>query len=197
MSLNVVALVGRVTNDLELKYTQSNIPVCSFSIAVERSYKTETGERQTDFFNCSAWRQSAEFLCKFFQKGSAIAVTGELQQRKYTDKDGVQRSTIEIQVRDVGFCGNKQPDAQPTVPAQAAQPPQQPTYQPQPQPMPQPMPQPPVQPAPQQIPLQQQYQHPVSAQNPVPVQQPAYQQTAVPNPFPQQPAQPPFSDLPY
>lgn len=204
MSLNVVALVGRLTHEPELRHTQSNVPACSFSIAVDRAYKSENGERQTDFINCSAWRQSAEFLCKYFQKGHMVALTGELQTRKYTDKDGVQRTVTEVQVSNIGFCGNKNasetaqaPQLEQTAPAY-----QQPAYAPPAAPV---APQQPVyqQPAVQPQPLP--YQHPISAQNPVPVQpmQPVQpmpaQQPAQPYPFPGAAAQPvqPSGDLPF
>lgn len=204
MSLNVVALVGRLTRDPELKYTASNTAVCSFTVAVERSYKSESGERQSDFINCSAWRQTAEFICKYFQKGSLIALNGELQTRKYTDKDGVNRTSTEVQVNNVSFCDSKKGSDAAQV-AQNEQPapiPAQPVYAPSAAPaaMQQPVyQQPPTQPQP--LP----YQHPISAQNPVPVQpmQPVQpmpaQQPAQPYPFPGAAAQPvqPSDDLPF
>lgn len=207
MSLNVVALMGRITRDPELKYTPGNVAVCSFSIAVERSYKSESGERQTDFINCSAWRQTAEFVCKYFQKGSLIAVTGELQTRKYTDKDGVNRTATEVQVSNASFCDSKKgsDNAQVTQNEQPAQIPAQPVYAPSAAPaaMQQPVyQQPPVQPQP--LP----YQHPISAQNPIPAQpatptqnavQPMPPQPPAAYPFPMQPpTQPPQQgDLPF
>ena len=110
--INKVIIMGRLTADPELKSTQSGIYVCGFSVAVERSYaKSDTG-RQTDFINCVAWRQSAEFVTKYFRKGSMIAIVGSIQQRSYTDKDGNKRYAFEILVENVSFCGSKSESGQ-------------------------------------------------------------------------------------
>ena len=87
--LNHIVLMGRLTRDPELRYTGSNIPVASFSVAVDRDFgRGENGEKQTDFINVSAWRQTGEFVSKYFTKGSMIVVSGRLQMRDYTDRDG-------------------------------------------------------------------------------------------------------------
>lgn len=105
--MNKAIIMGRLTRDPELKYTQSNVAVVSFIVAVDRAFKPKDGERETDFINCVAWRQSAEFLARWFTKGRMIAVSGSLQTRKYTDRDGNQRNVTEIVAEDVYFCGDR------------------------------------------------------------------------------------------
>ena len=95
--LNVVALMGRLVRDPELKTTQSGNSVCAFSIACDRSYTAKDEERKADFFTITAWRQTAEFICKYFQKGSLIAIEGSLQTRQYQDKNGNNRTAVEQQ----------------------------------------------------------------------------------------------------
>lgn len=104
--MNIVAIMGRMTTDPELKTTQSGISVMSFSVAVNRNY-TKDGERQTDFINCVAWRNNAEFISKYFAKGQMIAIKGNLQQRNYTDKDGNKRTAYDVVVEQASFCGSK------------------------------------------------------------------------------------------
>jgi single-strand DNA-binding protein len=99
--------MGRLTADPELKYTSNNIAVCSFCVAVERSFVKEGEERQTDFINCVAWRQKAEFLTKYFKKGNMVALNGAIQTRNYEDKDGNKRTAVEIQADHISFCGSK------------------------------------------------------------------------------------------
>lgn len=105
--INVVVLMGRLTADPELRTTPNGISVTSFSIAVDRAYQKAGTERQTDFINCVAWRQTAEFITKYFQKGSLIAVNGTLQQRSYTDKDGNKRTAYDVVIDNASFCGSK------------------------------------------------------------------------------------------
>ena len=105
--INNVVLMGRLTADPELKTTQSGISVTSFSIAVERNYAPKGQERQTDFINVVAWRQTAEFVTRYFHKGSMIAVEGSIQTRKYQDKNGNNRVAVEIVANNVSFCGSK------------------------------------------------------------------------------------------
>ena len=105
--LNTIVLMGRITAPTELKTTPSGTSVTSFSIAVDRKYQQKDGEKQTDFINCVAWRGTAEFICKYFDKGDMIAVVGELQSRKYTDKDGNNRTAFEVVIDQVSFCGSK------------------------------------------------------------------------------------------
>lgn len=94
--LNVVALVGRMVADPELKYTPSGVAVCTFTIALDRRFKSEGGEKQTDFFDVVAWRQSAEFAANYLSKGRLVGVQGRLQQRSWVQQDGQKRSKVEV-----------------------------------------------------------------------------------------------------
>ncbi len=105
--LNNVVLMGRLTADPELRQTASGIEVTSFSIAIDRSYARQGEERQTDFINCVAWRQTAKFISTYFHKGSMIAVTGSIQTRNYEDKQGNKRVATEVLVNNASFCGSK------------------------------------------------------------------------------------------
>ena len=105
--LNRVVLMGRITQDLELKTLSSGVSTLSFTIAVERSYAPQGSERQTDFINCVAWRQKAEFISKYFGKGAMIAIEGSIQTRKYQDKTGVTRTATEVIVDNASFTGEK------------------------------------------------------------------------------------------
>ena len=105
--LKVAAIMGRLTADPELRHTQNDIAVTSFTVAVDRSYARAGTERQTDFIDVVAWRQTAEFVCKYFQKGSMIAVTGSIQTRNYEDRQGNKRKAFEIVASDVSFTGSK------------------------------------------------------------------------------------------
>lgn len=107
MSLNKVFLLGRVTRDMELRYTTNNTPVTSFSLAVDRGYKGQDGEQNTDFVECVAWRGTAEFAAKHFGKGRAAVVEGHLQVRSYTDKDGKKRNITEVVVDNMSFADSK------------------------------------------------------------------------------------------
>ncbi len=104
--INVVVLTGRLTADPELKTTSSGISVCSFSIAVERRFRSGE-ERQADFINIVAWRASAEFVSKYFKKGQMIAIEGSLQSRKYQDKEGKNRYAYEVVANNVQFADFK------------------------------------------------------------------------------------------
>lgn len=101
--LNVVVLTGRLTADPELKSTTNGTSVCSFKIAVDRRYK-QGEERKADFINIVAWRSSAEFVSKYFKKGSMIAIEGAIQTRKYQDKDGNNRTAFEVLANNVQFA---------------------------------------------------------------------------------------------
>ena len=103
---NLVVLTGRLTADPELKTTPTGVPVTSFSIAVNRNYRSGE-EQQTDFINIVAWRQRAEFICKYFTKGSLIGIEGSIQTRKYTDKNGNNRTAFEVVVNNAQFVENK------------------------------------------------------------------------------------------
>lgn len=116
--INNVVLMGRLVATPELKITASSISVTSFTIAVDRNY-SKGEERQTDFINCVAWRNTADFISKYFQKGSMIAVTGSIQIRKYEDKNGNKRTAVEILVNQASFCGSKK-EANNTVNAETS-----------------------------------------------------------------------------
>ena len=105
--MNTVVLMGRLTKNPELRQTQSGTDVTQFTIAVNRRYKDANGEYPTDFINCVAWRQTAGFISKYFAKGAMIAVTGTLQTRKYTDKQGAERTATEVVVDNAEFTGEK------------------------------------------------------------------------------------------
>ena len=105
--LNRVILMGRITQDLELKTTASGISVTSFSIAVDRNYVKQGEQRQTDFINIVCWRQQAEFVCRYFGKGSMIAIEGQLQSRTYQAKDGTNRYVTEVVADNVSFTGER------------------------------------------------------------------------------------------
>ena len=107
--LNEIILMGRLTRDPELRYTASNTPVASFSLAVDRDFKPkEGGEKETDFIDCVAWRQTGEFVSKYFQKGSMAAVKGRLQIRDWQDKEGNKRRSAEVVADNIYFCGKKE-----------------------------------------------------------------------------------------
>ena len=108
--LNIVALNGRLTHTPELKTTQNGTSVCSFSIAVDRTYTPKGEERKADFIDIVAWRQTAEFICKYFQKASMIAIDGSIQTRAYQDKQGSNRTKVEVLANNVSFCGPKAAD---------------------------------------------------------------------------------------
>ena len=102
--LNHIVIMGRLTRDPELRYTQSQTPVASFTVAVDRDFGgRDGGERQTDFIDCSAWRATGEFVNKYFRKGSMIVVSGRLQSRKWQDRDGNNRTNWEINADNVYF----------------------------------------------------------------------------------------------
>ena len=105
--LNVVALLGRLVSDPELKHTPNDVAVTSFTIAVDRSYAKAGTERQTDFIEVVAWRGTAEFICRYFEKGQLIAVHGSIQTRSYTDKEGNKRKVVEVLASNVSFAGSK------------------------------------------------------------------------------------------
>ena len=106
--LNEIILMGRLTRDPELRYTASNTPVASFSLAVDRDFKPkEGGEKETDFIDCVAWRQTGEFVSKYFQKGSMAAVKGRLQIRDWQDKEGNKRRSAEVVANNVYFGSSK------------------------------------------------------------------------------------------
>ena len=111
-AFNKVILIGNLTSDLELKQTQNGISVTSFSIAVGRR-KVKDQEPQTDFINCVAWRNTAEFICNYFQKGKAILIVGSLQTRNWTDQNGQKRYITEVVAEEAQFVEKKTDSASP------------------------------------------------------------------------------------
>jgi single-strand DNA-binding protein len=105
--LNRVVLMGRLVADPELKTTPSGVSVTSFRIAVDRSYVKQGEERKADFIDVVCWRQTAEFVCRYFGKGSLIAVDGQLQSRTYQAKDGTNRYVTEVVAENVSFTGER------------------------------------------------------------------------------------------
>lgn len=107
MSLNRIDIMGRLTRDPELRYTAQGTPVTSFTLAVDRDYQSGGNERQTDFIDCVAWRQTAEFVSKYFSKGSMAIVTGRLHIRDWEDKNGGKRRSAEVMADSVYFGESK------------------------------------------------------------------------------------------
>lgn len=108
--LNKVILMGRLTSDPELKQTPNGVSVTSFSLAVERNFTSKGAERQTDFINCVAWRQTAEFISHYFAKGRLMAVEGSLQVRNYVDKNENKRQAVEVIVDQAYFADSTKSD---------------------------------------------------------------------------------------
>ncbi len=106
--LNRVILMGRLTKDPELKQTQNNVSVATFSLAVDRNYQADKDNKVTDFINIVAWRHTAEFVGKYFTKGQLVAVEGSIQTRSYQDKDGNNRTVFEVVADQVYFAEKKQ-----------------------------------------------------------------------------------------
>jgi single-strand DNA-binding protein len=105
--LNKIVLMGRLTRDPELRRTQSGTPVASFTLAVDRDFKGQGGEKETDFIDVVAWRNTAEFVSKYFTKGRMAVVEGRLQIRDWTDKDGNKRKAAEVIADNVYFGDSK------------------------------------------------------------------------------------------
>ena len=105
--LNKVILMGRLTADPEHKQTTSGVSVTSFSLAVERSFSGKDKERETDFITIVAWRQTADFICKYFAKGRMVALEGSIQTRRYEDRNGNKRTAVEVVADHVYFTGEK------------------------------------------------------------------------------------------
>jgi len=105
--LNKVILMGRLTRDPELRSTPQGVSTCSFSLAVDRSFVREGEERKADFINCVAWRQTAEFISKYFKKGNMVALEGSIQTRSWDDQDGKKHYVTEVIVSQVYFAEGK------------------------------------------------------------------------------------------
>lgn len=101
--MNKVILVGRLTKDPEVKNTASQVPFCNFTVAVDRRFKDNNGQRQADFINCVAWRQTASFIGQYFKKGSRIGLVGSIQTRTYDDQAGQRRYVTEVVVEEAEF----------------------------------------------------------------------------------------------
>lgn len=111
--LNKVILMGRICKDLELKYTPNNTPVCAFSLAVDRDRKDANGNKVTDFLDCVAWNKTAEFMRSYMCKGQLIAIVGAIQTRKWTDRNGNNRVSVEIKVDESHFAESKKDKSAP------------------------------------------------------------------------------------
>ena len=107
--LNHIVLMGRLTRDVELRTTQSGVSVASFTLACDRDFGGKDGEKETDFIDCVAWRSTADFAAKYFSKGRMAVVSGRLQIRPWTDKEGNKRYSTEIAVENMYF-GDSKPD---------------------------------------------------------------------------------------
>lgn len=105
--LNKIIIQGRMTKDPELRHTQSGTAVASFTLAVDRDFKNQDGEKEADFINCTAWKGTAETLARYFTRGRMAIVEGRLQSRKYTDKDGNNRTAYEVVASSVYFGDSK------------------------------------------------------------------------------------------
>lgn len=114
LNLNKVVLAGRLTADPELKQTQSGISVTSFTLAVNRKYAKDQEQQQTDFINIVAWRQTAEFISRYFKKGSALCITGAIQTRSWQDQQGQKRYATEVIADEAMFVDSKS-DNQPAA----------------------------------------------------------------------------------
>lgn len=106
--LNCAQIMGRLTADPELKLTENQVSVCTFTVAVEEDYVKSGEQRKCNFIDCVAWKNKADFVAKYFHKGSMIALDGEIKTRNWEDKNGNKRKTTEIQADNVHFCGDKE-----------------------------------------------------------------------------------------
>lgn len=111
--MNKVNLIGNLTRDPELTETSSGTAVCRFSIAVGRNYSNGNGERETDFFNCTAWRTLAESIARYCKKGNKVAVSGSIQMRTYEDNQGVKRTAVDVVVQEAEFLTPKPREEEP------------------------------------------------------------------------------------
>lgn len=109
--LNHITIMGRIVKDLELRRTQSGHAVCSFTLAVPRDFREQDGSKAVDWINCIAWRQSAEYICKYGKKGRLLALEGRLQSREYTDRNGVKKTAWEVTANNIYFADKDDRDA--------------------------------------------------------------------------------------
>lgn len=110
--MNKVSLVGRLTKEPEMKTTQNQTSVCNFTIAVDRRFKDANGQRQADFIPCVAWKQTAEFIQKYFHKGNRIGISGSIQTRTYEDQNGQKRFVMEVLAEEVEFVESTKPTSE-------------------------------------------------------------------------------------
>lgn len=115
--INSVVLMGRLTFDPELRTTPSGVSVVQFQIAVDRNFQRQGEERKADFIDVTAWRQTAEFISRYFRKGSMIAVEGSIQTDNFTDNSGNKRKSVRVVANNVSFCGSKAESTVNTNPA--------------------------------------------------------------------------------
>lgn len=108
--MNKLEIIGRLTRNPELKQTSNNLAYARFNVAVDRRMKSKDGTRQADFIPCVAWRQAAEFVCKYFRQGSKIALVGSMQSSSYQDKNGQNRSMLNMLVEEIYFCESSSND---------------------------------------------------------------------------------------
>lgn len=106
--MNKIIITGNITRDIELAETASGTAYCNFSVAVNRAMPDSDGNKQTDFFNCTAWKQRAEVIAKYCKKGSKVLVEGEMQARSYEDKNGNRQTGWNINVNNIEFLGSRQ-----------------------------------------------------------------------------------------
>jgi len=116
--INIVTLLGRLTAAPELRTTSTGVSFASFTIAVERKFKKDE-ENACDFIDCVAWRTTADFICKYFNKGDPIAVAGSIQTHTYTDKNDNKRKAVEVVVDNVSFCGGKKTTQEASIESEA------------------------------------------------------------------------------
>ena len=110
--MNSIIIKGRMANNPDLKRTNNGTAVCSFTVAVDREYQKQNEDKVTDWFRCNAWKNQAEFIAKYFEKGQEILIRGGMQSHKYEDGDGKNQTAWEIQVDRAEFCGSKKSSGQ-------------------------------------------------------------------------------------
>ena len=120
--MNKVELIGRLTKEPELKMTANQTQFCNFTVAVDRRFKDANGQRQADFINCLAWRQTAVFIQKYFHKGNRIGLTGSIQTRSFDDQNGQKRFVTEVVIDEAEFVESQPAQTQPEPPTQPQEP---------------------------------------------------------------------------
>lgn len=113
--INTIVIMGRLTFEPELKVTPGGAEVLNFQVACDRGYQKQGEERKADFIDCVAWNQTAQFISKYFHKGSMIALNGSLTVENYTNKNGEKRKSVAVTVRDASFCGSKNDEINPAL----------------------------------------------------------------------------------